>query len=317
MTSSTIRLGLVGCGRLAELGYAQAAAESARVELVAVADPSTARTAAVRRAVIEATPGGVEPAMFGDHEEMVDASELDAVVVATPVDTHVPLVEALVSTDTPVLVEKPPARNGDGARRLAAVGGAVWVGFNRRFVPALAAMRHRVAGVDGYRSELLISYRRASWSPITVADDALLDVGPHLIDLARWLHADDVVDLVDAEVQPARARCQLRLGRGRALIEVVTDGVYRERVAVADGVGQSIASYQVGGAAAAVTGRLAGRSGGDVLAGSLRGQLDAFAAAVVDAQRASYGLGTAADGIAVMDVVDAVRARSSNERTPT
>lgn len=317
MTSARVRLGLVGCGRLAELGYAQAAAASERVEIVAVADPSTERTAAVRRAAIEATAGRVEPVAFGGHDEMVNAAELDAVVVASPVDTHAPIVEAVTAARHPVLVEKPPARDGDGARRLAALGGTVWVGFNRRFVPALAAMRNRVAGIDGYRSELLISYRRASWSPITVTDDALLDVGPHLIDLARWLHTDDVVEIVDVTVQPAYASFQLRLRRGRASIEVVTDGVYRERVAVTDDTGRSMAEYQVGGAAAAVAGRLAGRSGGDVLAGSLRGQLDAFAAAVADSQRANYGLGTVADGIAVMDVVDAVRAHASNERIPT
>ncbi len=317
MTPPRLRLGLVGCGRLAELGYARAAAASQRVDVVAVADPSMERTATVRRAVIEATSGRCAPAVFGGHSEMRDAVDLDAVVVTSPVDTHVPVAEVMVAAGHPVLVEKPPARDGEGARRLASLGGTVWIGFNRRFVPAIAAMRRHLAGVEAYRSNLLISYRRHSWSPVSVADDALLDLGPHVIDLAQWLPGDEVVEVLDAQVQPTCATFELRLRRGRARVEVAADSVYRERVVVANADGQQIASHQVGGLAAAVAGRIARRSGGDVLADSLRGQLDAFAAAIADPQHADHGLGTPAAGIAVMDVADAVRAQSSNERTHT
>jgi len=43
MTDAPLRLGLVGCGRLAELGYAPAAAAARGVEIVAVADPDRDR----------------------------------------------------------------------------------------------------------------------------------------------------------------------------------------------------------------------------------------------------------------------------------
>ena len=67
-------------------------------------------------------------------------------------------------------------------------------------------------------------------------------------------------------------------------------------------------SYRVGGVADAVRGRVLRRGGGDALVGSLAGQLDAFAAALGDSQRRSWGLGTGADGVAVMDAIDAIRA---------
>ena len=304
-----LRLGLAGCGRLAELGYVPAIAQSERVRLAAVADPSSARTNAMRSAMGSATKGTCAPTAFGSVVEMIEAGGLDAVVVASPVETHVEAAEVSIAAGLPTLVEKPPARDGAGARRLTALGDAVRIGFNRRFVPGIAALRPRVVGADGYRAEFRLSYRRASWSPVVVEDDALLDLGPHLVDLARWLPDDDVVDVGAATVAPQRARFELRLVRGSAAIEVASDGIYGEQIAIRDGDGRTIGTYRVGGAVAAVTGRLLRRSGGDVLGDSLAGQLDAFAGAIADAPGGDRGLGTAGDGVAVMDTIDAVRGR--------
>ena len=94
----------------------------------------------------------------------------------------------------------------DGARRLAALGDLVRIGFNRRFVPQIATLRRRLAGVDSYRSALAFSYRRASWSPVSVRDDALLDLGPHLVDLVRWLLRDEVVEVLNADLANRNVR---------------------------------------------------------------------------------------------------------------
>ena len=55
-----LRLGLIGCGRLAELGYAPAIARLGEVELVAVADPDRERRDAV------GGPGRRRPAPYDD-----------------------------------------------------------------------------------------------------------------------------------------------------------------------------------------------------------------------------------------------------------
>ncbi|MEM8620458.1 MAG: Gfo/Idh/MocA family oxidoreductase [Actinomycetota bacterium] len=304
-----LRLGLVGCGRLAELGYVPAIARSTECWLAAVADPSEERTKALQSAMRGSTGGECEPATFGDVDEMVEAGALDGVVVASPVETHVAAAQTAATAGLAVLVEKPPAIDGAGARQVAALGDAVWIGFNRRFVPEIAALRASAVGVEGYRAELRLSYRRASWSPVVVTDDALLDLGPHLVDLARWLPDDNVVDVVRADVDHERARFELRLERGSAVIEVAANGIHAEQFSVRGPNGRVIGSYRAGGLIAAVTGRLLRRSGGDVLADSLRRQVDAFAVAVRGQAFGGTGLGSGADGVAVMDTIDAVRAR--------
>ncbi len=301
-----LRLGLVGCGRLAELGYVPALTTSRRFELAAIADPVPQRLDHVGRLARGVLADDV--ATFSGVDALVADAPIDAIVIASPVDSHAAVARIATSAGLPVLVEKPPAPDADGARQLAELGEGVRIGFNRRFVPALAALRQRLAGVESYRSALAISYRRASWSPVSAADDALLDLGPHLVDLARWLLRDHVVEVVHARVAADRAAFELQLGRGSATIAVRTDGVHAERITVVDAATGIEGSYRIGGPVDALRGRLWRRGGGDALVGSLAAQLDAFAAALTDPQRRGWGLASAADGVAVMETIDAVRA---------
>ena len=104
-----LRLGLVGCGRLAEVGYLPALARVTRFRLVAVADPDPVRRAA-------AAPG-VDA--YGSAEELLAAAAVDAVGVASPVQTHLAAARAAAAAGVTALVEKPPVRDVAEARALA------------------------------------------------------------------------------------------------------------------------------------------------------------------------------------------------------
>ena len=161
---------------------------------------------------------------------------------------------------------------------------------------------------------LEIGYRRAGWAAHTAVDDALLDLGPHLVDLARWLTRAEVSAVRRASVRAERAEFDLLLGPARARIRCATDRPHHELIDVRHRDGSRIGRYRQGGLLAAVRGRLRPSTGPHPLATSLTAQLEAFARAV----RGSAGptLGRAADGVAVMAVLAAVRASAAGGGQP-
>ena len=297
-----LRIGLVGCGRLAELGYLPALARTRAVQVVGVADPHPHR----RQRLAERT-GAVADV---DAAAMLERGHVDAIVLATPAETHLADARLATAARVPVLIEKPPAARLSEAVELARLEPSPWVAFNRRFAPGRRELRDALAGKRVAELELALHYRRRSWNAYTVADDALLDLGPHLIDLARWL-CGPVTRVRALRVTHHRAALELELERGRAQISCATDRLHRERLDVRDGRGAMKAADRANGLAGGLLARLHLRRREHPLAFSLGGQLGAFARAARGGAEPS--LGTARDGVAVMAVMDAAR-RSDQRR---
>lgn len=119
-----IRVGLIGFGYWGP-NLARNFAESDGATVVAVADLNDARLAVARRRY----PGvrtTTNPA------EVIDAPDIDAIAIATPVSSHFQLGSAALAAGKHVLIEKPLAASADEARRLI----------------DLAAARRRVLLVD-------------------------------------------------------------------------------------------------------------------------------------------------------------------------
>jgi predicted dehydrogenase len=228
---------------------------------------------------------------------------VDAVVVASPVGTHLAAARAAARAGLPSLVEKPPAPDADGARRLAALRPAPWIGFNRRFLPAVAALR----GCDAAHLRVVLAYRRASWRPVEVDDDALLDVGVHAIDLVRWLGDTAVRRVRAATLDHERCELELELTRGTASVTCATDRVHHELVEARGASGSVVGRDARGGVARAIVARLRPPAE-HALVDSLAAELEAFCRAVRG--DAAGDLATVADGVAAMEAVDAAR-RSS------
>lgn len=291
-----LRIGLAGCGRLAELGYVPALARADGIRLAAVADPDRGRRERLR----DDTPA------YAGAEELLDAGGVDALVLATPVAAHLPDARMAAERGVPTLVEKPPAADADDAAAMAALEPPPWIGFNRRFDdgrnPLLAAAR-RPGKVE---ISLVLHYRRRAWAAHRVTDEALLDLGPHLVDLARWLSGREPRSVRALDVCPERADFSLDLGEyGRARVSCAADRPHRELVEVREAGGRRLARRRVGGVGAALVGRVARRRGDHPLVTSLVGQLEAFGRAVRGT--GDRDLATAADGYVAMTVIDAVR----------
>jgi predicted dehydrogenase len=289
-----LRIGIVGCGRLAERAYVPAAELADKVTLAAVADPVAERSAA-------AAPG--VPA-FSSAQEMIESGLVDAVVIATPASTHLAIARAAQDAGLPVLVEKPPADDTAGAIALAELEPAPWLAFNRRFEPAVAALARLVPPGEPLEFDLSFSGRRAEWGAHDVRDDVLLDLGPHLIDLARVLSGAEI-ERVRARLLGEQASLELDLGvRGRALVELNGDRSWKERFTVRDSTGRTLGSRSSSGLRARAV-RLARTSTQHPLVYSLARQLEAFSTATRG--KPAPLLASAADGVAVMRAIDGAR----------
>ena len=97
--------------------------------------------------------------------------------------------------------------------------------------------------------ELLLElhYRRASWSAVSIRDDAVLDLAPHLVDLALLLTRAPTATVRSAKLTSERAELELDTDRGRARIRCATDRAHRELVVVRRPGGARIAATRAGG----------------------------------------------------------------------
>jgi myo-inositol 2-dehydrogenase/D-chiro-inositol 1-dehydrogenase len=191
VTSQPLRFGLIGTGRIGQVHAASIAASPDTV-LTRVADPFVEGARAVAAAY-----GGTAT---DTADELFSAGDIDALLVASPTPTHVDLIAAAVDAGIPVLCEKPIdldiARVDALRARVAASGVPVALGFNRRFDPAFAEVRARVAaGEIGPLEQLSIVSRDPAAPPasyVAVSGGIFRDMTIHDFDMARFFVSDIV-----------------------------------------------------------------------------------------------------------------------------
>jgi predicted dehydrogenase len=290
-----LKVGLVGCGRLAERGWIPAlglASANGTAELVALAEPDPGRREAAARAA------GVSAA-FEDWRELIAAGRAEALVLALGGPAQIEPAQAATAAGLRVLVEKPPGGDLGGAQALARLRPAPAVGFSRRFDPAWRALRSAARqSAAPYDLELRLSYRRSAWDPHVVGDDALADMGSHVADLTAWIAAAPVARARCAALEPRAAAGELELEseRGRARFSVSQEGSYAELGRLAGGG----ATVRRGGRWRNALGRLGAGPDAGALPASLCAELAALAEGGGD-------LATAADGVRCHEVLDALR----------
>jgi myo-inositol 2-dehydrogenase/D-chiro-inositol 1-dehydrogenase len=147
-------------------------------------------------------------------EEVWSDRSVAAVLVATPTDTHLPLVTAAVRAGKAVLCEKPVDLDLERAqacwRDIAASNPRVMIGFNRRFDPSYRVLRERLRSGEIGKLELaLITSRDPAPPPasyIKTSGGLLRDMTIHDFDMTRYLAGDIAqvhafgANLVDAEL---------------------------------------------------------------------------------------------------------------------
>lgn len=199
-----IRVGLIGYGYAGRSFHAPMIAATAGLALVAVASSDAAK--------VRADLPDVE--IVDDSIVLAGAEGIDLVVIASPNDTHVPLVRAALDAGKAVVVDKPftialaDARDlADQAHRL---GLLLSVFHNRRWDSDYLGVKQAIEGgllgrvmhfesrIDRYRPQVRDRWRERSGS----GSGIWFDLGPHLVDQA--LHLFGLPDRVQANLAAQR-----------------------------------------------------------------------------------------------------------------
>ena len=210
-----LRLGLVGFGKVVRDYYLPALSRLAGARIVAVADPlPESRRAATARLH--------DVAVYPVHRAMLDHTEIDAVLVASPPSTHLEVWSDAAAKGLPAFVEKPLVLSSQLERLSFTDEPRVMIDFNRRFWPAYGRVRDLLRrGVLGTPVELEFAFHLDvfRWSQVTrhrldPDEGGLLhDLGCHAIDLALDIIGEepDGIAAVRSSGQSTDEQYKLRL----------------------------------------------------------------------------------------------------------
>jgi len=145
------------------------------------------------------------PRWYTDYREMIEKGGLDAVIVATPEESHYEITMAAVEARLHVLCEKALAMTGEHAREMYRAAEKAGVKhmtcFTYRWFPCYRYLRQLVSeGYIGALREISIQYwfSHGRWTVAPWRFDGarshgvLSDLGSQLIDLVHWLGGDIV-----------------------------------------------------------------------------------------------------------------------------
>jgi UDP-N-acetylglucosamine 3-dehydrogenase len=187
------RLAIVGAGAIAAV-HARALKGIPDAALTWIADQDLARAQAM------AVDAGA--AATSSNEEAISASDVDAVLVATPTPFHREIVELAAAHGKDVLCEKPMARTAEDARAMIkaceAAGTRLMIGHVVRFFPEYvrikAALDEGVLGQIGVVRASRVgpnpSSSRAWMGDPTISGGVVLDMMIHDLDALRWCFGD-------------------------------------------------------------------------------------------------------------------------------
>ncbi len=186
-----LRVGLLGCGRIASAVHIPVSSTLPFVDLTALADSDTS--------LISQAAAEIRTAQcYDDWTKLVEQADIDAVIVTLPTSLHVESAVAAFQRGLHVYVEKPLGVSCAEARTVWRAwrdsGKVGMVGFNFRFSPQVEATRQliadgRIGAVCGTRT-LFTSRRKVlpEWKKRRRdGGGALLDLASHYFDLLPWL----------------------------------------------------------------------------------------------------------------------------------
>ncbi len=207
----TLRIGVVGAGRIGKLHVSNLMTRVSNATVVAVTD-------VVAESAKELAQKFGIPKVYGDYKELVNDPEIDAVFVCSSTDTHSIIAYDAVMAGKHVFCEKPIDFDLDRIKKVIDAvekkGVKFQVGFNRRFDRNFKHVRDTVqAGMIGDPHIVMVTSRDPAPPPVSyvkVSGGIFLDMMIHDFDMVRYLSGSEVTEvftngvvLVDPEIGKA------------------------------------------------------------------------------------------------------------------
>jgi len=205
--STEIKIGIIGCGSIANIAHFPAIQKRKEAKLVAVCDIDAARAEQM------AAKWGAEH-WFVDYRDMLDKVKMDAVVIATPNNGHRNQAVAAANHGVSVVVEKPMAVTNAEAWDIVNACKRnkvkLLVGCDRRFFTQNQWAKELIdAGLIGrllmsraslhehwYNYQNHVAYTDFRLHVEIAGGAAVNDTGAHVIDLLTWLNGSKVKRVV-------------------------------------------------------------------------------------------------------------------------
>jgi predicted dehydrogenase len=218
MNPPPVRIGVIGCGLIAQRSHfpAYAAAPEASIEAVVSLDSAEAEDAVARFGAKRILPS---------WEAAVADPGIDAIDICTPNYLHAPIAIAAARAGKHVFVEKPMATRLEDADEMVQAarenGVHLTVGHNLRFAPIFQTMHEAMQEhIIGRPFAARAVYMHAGpdeawgsaspwfWDATMAGGGALLDMGIHIIDALRWIIGRRVLEvsaMTSRQVKPTFA----------------------------------------------------------------------------------------------------------------
>ena len=185
----SVKLGLLGAGRIGKV-HAGAVASIPQAKLVAVADAMPEAAAQI---------GSAYGAEVRSIDAIMNAKDIDAVLITTPTDMHADMIEQAARAGKAIFCEKPVDLSVTRVRQcletVRQTKAQLMVGFNRRFDPNFMEVRRQIdAGAVGKVEMVTITSRDPAPPPhdyIKRSGGLLRDMTIHDFDMARFLLTEE------------------------------------------------------------------------------------------------------------------------------
>jgi len=210
-----VRIGIIGCGAIAEGAHLPAVLSSPDVELTAISDLNASRLAYLRHRY------RLGPIVVSDYRDVV--GHVDGVILALPNHLHAPVGVELLSRGIHVLCEKPLALTRHDCERLCqaarSTSSVLAVGFVARFFPCTELTKQLLESrfLGELRSFAYEFGTPGGWSPLsgynlarsTCGGGVLVVSGSHVLDQMTYFFGDvDVVSHADDSRGGIEANCR-------------------------------------------------------------------------------------------------------------
>lgn len=189
-----LRVAVVGAGAMGSDHVSRITRRISGAEVTAVVDPDSARATAAAALA----PGSQT---YSSFEEALDATPIDAVIIATPGFLHEPVILPALERGLAILSEKPLSDTVESSLRIIEAEQRldrphIQVGFMRRFDRGYLELRDLVEkGENGALLALHCAHRNPSTPPNYSESALITDSVIHEIDIVPFLAGEPIVSV--------------------------------------------------------------------------------------------------------------------------